>query len=116
MKDKNDLWPKLVDMWFTFYRTQKGVEYAFTPTDGRHLKLLQGKIKKQLVAANLPVDDDSILATFEGLIYSISDEWILQHLDLPLVNSKFNQLFANAIETRKTNRGYYQNKFGSPNA
>jgi len=68
-----------VDIWFRFYEEKTGLKYRFTPKDGSHLKLLLHYFEQDL-------------KQWEDFLYSIKDDWVLEHLELGIVNSKLNSL------------------------
>lgn len=65
---------------------------------GRHLKQLLKKIEAKVKEKGMEPTEDNILNSLKGFLNSIKDPWILDHLEISLINSKFNVLYSNAIK------------------
>ena len=68
-----------IEIWFKFYEDKTGMKYRFTGKDGIHLK----QILKHL---------EGDLTTFEELLYSIRNDFVLDNLEISMVNMKLNSL------------------------
>jgi hypothetical protein len=86
-----------VEIWFTFYQHHTGEKYVFDGKDGRHLKQLIKKIETKLKDRNLEVTEDNVINSLKGFLNSVKDKWTLENLEIAIVNSKFNSLYAKAV-------------------
>lgn len=71
----------------------------FDGKDGMHLKQLIKKIETKVKQKNIEPTDDNIINSLKGFLNSLKDQWILDHLEISIVNSKFNILYAKAVRT-----------------
>ncbi len=88
----------LLSIWFNYYKSKTGSNYIIDGKQGMHLKQLIKKIEVKVKERGLEVNEETLTASFHGFLNSITDTWILDNLDISLVNSKFNGLFAKAIK------------------
>lgn len=93
-----------IDIWFTFYREKTGQEYVFDGKQGKHLKMLLNKIEIKVRQRGIQPTEENILNSFRGLLYSMNDQWVLDHLEISMVNSKFNIIYAKAVKSNPFNR------------
>ena len=70
--------------------------YYWTAKDAGNMKQLLNKIKFSRESRGLDVDDDSMIFALNAFLNSISDQWILQHLETATINSKYNEIVAKA--------------------
>ena len=94
-----------VGAWFDFYYLHTGERYIFDAKDGKHLKLLLKKIECKIKEKNLQPTEENILNSFKGFLNSLKDQWILDNLELAIVNSKFNVLYVKAVKNNPFNKG-----------
>jgi len=100
------MYKSAVDAWFHFYRYHTGEEYVFDGKDGAHLKQLLKKIETKLKQKGFEVNEETVIATLKGLLNSLkNDRWILDHLELSIVNSKFNVIYSKAIKSNPFTAG-----------
>lgn len=92
-----EYWKPAIAIWFEFYRAKTGQEYIFDGMQGKHLKQLLGKIKTKVIQAGMEPTSENILNSLKGFLSHLNDSWILEHLEISLINSKFNILYAKAI-------------------
>lgn len=97
------MYHKAVDIWYQFYQLKKNTRYVFDGKDGRHLKQLLKKVEYKVLEAGIEADEGSILNSLTGYLHSIEDKWVLENLDISLVNSKFNILYAAAVKRNPFN-------------
>lgn len=90
-----------VEIWFTFYKFHTGETYVMDGQQGRHLKQLLKKIEAKVKERGLEVNETNVINSLKGFLNTVKDKWILEHLDISLINSKFNNLYVSAV--RKTN-------------
>lgn len=88
-----------IETWFNFYRHHTGETYVFTPKDGANLKQLLKKINIKIAEKGMVVNEENTLNSLKGFLNSIKDRWILEHLEISIVNSKFNSLYVAAVRT-----------------
>lgn len=72
------MYKDFVKIWFNYYKDQTGNEYRFSKKCGMHLK--------QLVAYFKDADK------FKTFLESITDQWVLDRLEVSIINSKLNVL------------------------
>lgn len=88
-----------IETWFTFYRHHTGETYVFSGKDAMHLKQLLKKINVKIAEKGMIVSEENTLNSLKGFLNSIKDRWILEHLEISIVNSKFNSLYVAAVRT-----------------
>lgn len=88
-----------IETWFTFYKHHTGETYIFSGKDGFHLKQLLKKINVKIQERGMEVNEENTLNSLKGFLNSVKDPWILQHLEISLINSKFNSLYVAAVRT-----------------
>ena len=98
-KEQNPLYKPAVEVWFDFYRAKTGEEYVFDKKDGMHLKQLLNKVVIKTKQKNIEETPENIINGVRGFLFSITDRWILEHLEISVVNSKFNTLYVSAVKT-----------------
>lgn len=76
----------------------------FDGKDGKHLKLLLKKIKTKVEEKGIEATDENILTSLKMFFNSLKDQWILDNLEIAIVNSKFNSLYAKAVRNNPFNR------------
>jgi len=91
------MYKSAVVIWFTFYEHHTGEQYVFDGKDGRHLKQLLKKVEAKVKQKNMEPNEENILNSLKGFLNSVKDPWILEHLEVSLINSKFNSLYVNAV-------------------
>lgn len=99
MPNQPSNWKEYVKVWFDFYRAKTGQEYVFDGMQGRHLKQLVKKIEAKLSQKGMELNDQNKLNSLKGFLDHITDKWTLEHLEISLVNSKFNSLYVNAVNS-----------------
>jgi hypothetical protein len=82
-----------------YYKEKKGVPYLFTPKDFANLKLLIRKIETVK-------DVDNTLDFLFVFLRKITSNWHLENLSIPLINSHFNKLLADAVNPEQTKNEY----------
>lgn len=93
------MYKQAVEIWFTFYRHHTGEQYVFDGKDGMHLKQLIKKIETKVKQKSIDPTEENIINSLKGFLNSLKDQWILDHLEISIVNSKFNILYAKAVRT-----------------
>ena len=82
-----------------------GHTYAFAAVDAANLKHLLKKIEFKIKDRNMEVTSETIINSLHGFLVSITDRWMLEHLELKNINSNFNSLYVNAANKSFINRG-----------
>ena len=78
------------------YLNVKGLEYYWTAKDGNALKQIITKLKKS------GGDDDKILEGWYIILKNNPDKWVNEHLSIPLINSKYNEIVAQIKNSPKS--------------
>lgn len=91
------LYKSFIDVWFKFYKYKTGETYVFDGKDGRHIKQLIKKIQVKVSEKGIPETDENVINSFRGFLASLNDQWILDNLEVSIINSKFNIIYAKAI-------------------
>lgn len=86
-----------VAIWFIFYQHHTGQKYLFDGKSGSNLKQLIKKIQAKVIEIGMEDNEENVLHSFKMFLNSIADPWILDNLEVSIVNSKFNILYAKAI-------------------
>ena len=87
--------------WFEYYNQKKGIKYRMTPRDESHLKNIRKALIEQL---DKPVMFDSALVLmFQTFLKKIQNPFVLSHLTLSVIDSMFNQLWAEQTQGRFIN-------------
>lgn len=79
---------------------------------GKHLKQLIKKVEFKIKEMGMEVNEDTMTNSFKGFLGLIQDKWILDNLDISIVNSKFNVLYSKASRNVFT-ANYFDTKYGS---
>jgi len=93
----NTHWKPCIEVWMSYYRQKTSHNYCFSPIDARHLKELLKKVKQKISDREMEENDENIINSLSGFLHSITDKWILEHLELKNVNSNFNTLYVSAF-------------------
>jgi len=94
---KVNCYKQSVDIWFKYYSDKTRQNYLMDGTQGKHLKQLIKKVELKVIDVGMDASEENILNSLKGFLYSITDQWIIDHLDISIVNSKFNQLYVRSI-------------------
>ena len=90
---------ELYTVWNNYYWYMQGQKYRWTSRDESHLKNIRQAIEFQIIdvckADQVQQKDELVLASFRSFLKNIKDSWILAHLELRLIDTKFNSLWAN---------------------
>lgn len=94
-----------VTIWFDYYKAKTGQVYCMDGQQGKHLKLLIKKIESKVIERGMEVNDETMSNSFKGFLGMIQDKWILENLDISIINSKFNVLYSKAVRTNPFTAG-----------
>lgn len=94
------------------YLQKKGEDYYYTPKDAQAIKQLLNKIKSKMPDEEKD-NEESLETNFTAFIQAILnsgkvEKWVLDNLSLPVINSKFNEIYAqlkNGTSRQQTNNG-----------
>jgi hypothetical protein len=86
-----------IAIWFKFYKHHTGEVYIMDGKQGMNMKQLLKKVSQKVVSRGMEASEENILNSLKGFLTSITDRWVLEHLEISLVNSQFNQLYSHAI-------------------
>lgn len=92
------MYQQAINIWFTFYKFHTGENYIFSGKDGKHLKELLKKVKLKTEERGLEPTEENVLNNLKMFLNTVKDPWILSHLEVALINSKFNSLYVSAIK------------------
>lgn len=87
-----------IEIWLVFYKFHTGEKYIFSGKDMFHLKQLLQKVKIKTEERGLEPTEENILNSLKMFLNTVKDPWILSHLEVALINSKFNSLYVSAIK------------------
>lgn len=78
------------------FRNTFGEEYYWTAKDAGAMSQLLNKLKFQRKQKKMDVSDDSILYALQYLLSSVKEGWIFENFSVTNINSKFNEIVAQA--------------------
>lgn len=84
-----------------FYRSKTKQKYYYDGKCAGSLKQITNKIKA--VSGKEDLTDQEILSGFKYILLNLNDEWVLNNLSIPIINSKFNEIL------NKTQNGKFNN-------
>jgi len=99
MKKPNPLFKDSIVIWFAFYKHKTGQQYVMDGQQGKHLKMLLKKVETKVKQQGMEASNENVLNSLKGFLSSLNDQWILEHLEIAIINSKFNILYAKAIRS-----------------
>jgi len=99
------MYKQLLEIWFNFYKYKTGQVYCMDGQQGKHLKQLIKKIEGKVKESGLEVNEATMQNSFRGFLALIKDQWILDNLDISIINSKFNVLYSKAIRSNPFTQG-----------
>lgn len=70
--------------------------YYWTPKDAGAMRQLLQKITFSRTEKGMPTDDDSVISALGALLSSIREGWIFQNFSVTNINSKYNEMVAQA--------------------
>lgn len=105
-----------------FYKKTKCIDYEWSAKDASNMKLLLQKIRHSRESRGVPLacDDENMIEALKGFFSYINDPWLLEHLDVANINSKYNEIVAAAkgkksiqpsMEVGRIITEYDENKF-----
>lgn len=95
-KQPNPTFTRALELWFTYYQDRKKERYCMDGKSGMHLKQLLKKLETRLKDKGYEANEDQILNALAVFLLSITDKWILDNLEISIVNSKYNVIISKA--------------------
>lgn len=92
------MYKQAIEIWYTFYKFHTKETYTMDGQQGKHLKQLLKKIESKVKEKGMEPTEENILNSLKGFLSMVKDTWILEHLEISLINSKFNSLYVGAIK------------------
>lgn len=86
-----------------YYKLTFDADYYWSAKDAGNMSKLLDKLKYQRAQRKLPNGDDDVLNALSAFLDSINDGWILDNFSVANINSKFNELRAQAINKQHGN-------------
>lgn len=99
MKQPNPTFKRALELWFQFYQDRKNERYMMDGKSGAHLKQLIKKLETRLKDKGYEANEDQILNALAFFLLSITDKWILENLEISIVNSKYNVIISKAANS-----------------
>lgn len=90
------------------FRNTFGEEYYWTAKDAGNMSQLLRKLTFSREQKQMPVDDDSVLYALQVFLLSVKDNWLLENLSVANLNSKYNEIVAQA--KNGNSRNHYPDK------
>lgn len=79
-----------------YFRNTFGEEYYWTAKDAGNMSQLLQKLTFSREQKQMPVDDASVLYALQVFLSSVKDGWLLKNFSVTDINSKFNEIVAQA--------------------
>jgi hypothetical protein len=91
------------------YEKKKSTGYYWTAKDGAHLAPLLKKIESKVKEKHgEDYTTQNIYEGFSVILENINDVWILDNLSIPIVNSKFNEIFTQIKNGKSNSKDKYE--------
>lgn len=87
---------KAKEVFEEYYKDTFGNNYYWSAKDAGGMAQLLKKIKFQL--GGEPTDD-MLIDSLRSLLSSITDKWVLEHMSIPILNSKYNEILPKSRPT-----------------
>lgn len=87
---------KAKEIFEEYYKDTFGNNYYWSAKDAGGMAQLLKKIKFQL--GGEPTDD-MLIDSLRSLLSSITDKWVLEHMSIPILNSKYNEILPKSRPT-----------------
>ena len=84
-----------------YFRESYDAEYYWTPKDASNMKKLLDKIKFARSSKSMDISDESLIDGLKALLESIGNNFVLENFSVPIINSKYNEIVAQAKAVRK---------------
>ena len=84
------------EMFEAFFAALFADDYYWTAKDSGAMSALLKKLAYQRERKGMPTDDDSLLVALDAFLRSVEDPWVMSNYSVTIINSKFNELRAQA--------------------
>lgn len=84
------------EMFEAFFAALFADDYYWTAKDSGAMSALLKKLAYQRERKGMPTDDDSLLVALDAFLRSVEDQWVMSNYSVTIINSKFNELRAQA--------------------
>jgi hypothetical protein len=91
--ENTSLHAKMRELFQVYYLDKKGIEYYWQAKDGAALKRIITKLKKATG------DKEKIPEAWKIILQYNSDKWIIDHLSVSILDSKYNEIVAKIKNT-----------------
>ena len=88
-----------------FFRDSFDAEYYWTAKDAKNMKDLLKKISFARASKKMSIDDDSLVEGMKALLDSIGNNFVLENFTVPIINSQYNAIVAQARASKKKSNG-----------
>lgn len=96
-KESDPSFNKCKEIFLKIYEERTAIKYYFIPKDAKALKELLNKIKFLSANASENYNLEDNFFAFIAKAYETSTPWLKENFSLPIINSKFNEIY-NAIK------------------
>lgn len=84
------------ELFERFYEQFYGEAYYWTAKDSSAINTLLEKIKHARIRKGMGVAQSELVQAFQLFLESITDKWILENFSISVINSKYNEIVAQA--------------------
>ena len=88
-----------------YFRETFEAEYYWTAKDAKNMKDLLKKISFARASKNMSTDDDSLVEGMKALLDSIGNNFVLDNFTVPIINSQYNAIVAQAKAAKNKSNG-----------
>ena len=92
-----------------YFRESFDTEYYWTAKDAKNMKDLLKKISFARASKNMSTDDDSLVEGMKALLDSIGNNFVLENFTVPIINSQYNAIVAQARAAKNKSNGKSRN-------
>lgn len=85
-----------------YFRESFDTEYYWTAKDAKNMKDLLKKISFARESKGMSTDDDSLVKGMKALLDSIGNNFVLENFTVPIINSQYNAIVAQAKAAKKS--------------
>ena len=84
-----------------YFEKKTGEKYYWKVADAVQMKRLINQLKFSRASRGLPTTDDDLLSALQVFLDKINDNWMLAHLSVSNISSKYNELVAQARKQKE---------------
>ena len=98
------------EIFINFYNSKvPGSSYYWEAKDSGQMTNLLKQLKHSLDCTELPCTDERLIDKLKEFLNSIKDIWILNHLSVSTISSRYNEIIASANSMKNKNASDYVN-------